>query len=76
MLSMHAPLAVSHPSTRIAGAAAAAALLRPADDLALCLVALMASHKHVRNTYLRSKLSECLDMWLPQEDDNPLAGSG
>lgn len=45
-----------------------------ADELALCLVALMASGTHVRSTFTRSKLSECLALWLPEEEEASLGG--
>lgn len=41
-----------------------------AEDLSLCLVALMASPKHVKSAHLRSLLSECLAMWLPEDMDD------
>lgn len=41
------------------------------EDLMLFLVVFIGSPKYVRSPYLRSKLSEVIHAWLPQQQDSP-----
>ncbi|KXZ45643.1 hypothetical protein GPECTOR_52g43 [Gonium pectorale] len=39
------------------------------DEFAVFFTSLMASPKYIRSAFLRSKLSEVLELWLPQQED-------
>lgn len=41
------------------------------EETMLFFVTCIGSPRHVRSPYLRSKLSEVLHAWLPQEETNP-----
>lgn len=60
-------LFVGRVAPQLLGAAGGGARL---EEMALFFTAAMASPKHIRSAYLRSKLSEVLEQWLPEADDD------
>ena len=44
------------------------------DEIMLFLVVFMGSPSYVKSSHLRSKLSEVLHVWMPQDDDQGMQG--
>ncbi|GIL86984.1 hypothetical protein Vretimale_14189 [Volvox reticuliferus] len=44
------------------------------DEFAVFFTTLMASPQYIRSAFLRSKLSEVLELWLPQNEGDELTG--